>query len=179
MELEPKNFYKILAPRPAVLISTIDREGRANAAPFSFVMPVSTSPPLVAAAFAPGRHTLLNIRETKEFVVNIPPRKLLDRLWKCSKSFPRGTSEITESGLKERKSNIVKPVKIEGCIGWFECRLWDEKDVGDHVLVIGEVLGAEVEEGLMKDGNLDVEKAKPLMHIGGRDFAVPGEVINP
>ena len=73
----------------------------------------------------------------------------------------------------------MKPARIKGCIGWFECRLWGEKEIGDHVLVIGEVMDAEVKKVLMKNGNLDVRKAKPLMHIGGRDFAIPGEVLNP
>ncbi|MEW6189656.1 MAG: flavin reductase family protein, partial [Actinomycetota bacterium] len=94
MKLELGNFYKILAPRPAVLISTIDGRGRTNVAPFSFVMPVSRTPPLIAFALAPQRHTLANIRETREFVVNIVPEEILDELLICGKSFPKGVSEI-------------------------------------------------------------------------------------
>ncbi|MDI6821357.1 MAG: flavin reductase family protein [Actinomycetota bacterium] len=179
MKLELGNFYKILAPRPAVLISTIDARGRTNAAPFSFVMPVSRTPPLIAFALAPQRHTLANIRETREFVVNIAPEEILDELWICGKSFPKGVSEIRESGLTERKSKIVKAPGIEECIGWFECTLEFEKEAGDHVIVVGRVLNAEVKDEFFREGEFDLLKAKPLMHLGGENFAIPERIARP
>ena len=46
MELEVTNFYEILSLRCTVLISTADKDGKSNTAPFSFVTPVSSNPPL-------------------------------------------------------------------------------------------------------------------------------------
>ncbi|MDI6891902.1 MAG: flavin reductase family protein [Actinomycetota bacterium] len=179
MKLELGNFYRILAPRPAVLISTIDGRGKTNAAPFSFVMPVSSDPPLVAFASAPGRHTLANIREVGEFVVNIAPADIIDELWVCSKSFPKGVSETKEAGLTEKKSKSVKAPSIEECIGWIECALEFEKEAGDHVIIVGRVVNAEAKDEFFTEGKFDVLKAKPLMHLTGKDFAIPGRIINP
>lgn len=172
MELIGKQFYRVLAPRLTVLVTTIDREGNSNAAPFSFIMPVSANPPLVAIASAHQRHTLVNIRETKNFVLNVPPEDICQALWECSKAFPKGVSEIKESGLTEVSSKEVKAPRIGECISWFECELEWEKEAGDHVVIVGRVVKAEVREELFKEGRFDLVSAKPLMHITGKNFAI-------
>jgi flavin reductase (DIM6/NTAB) family NADH-FMN oxidoreductase RutF len=177
MEINPSGFYEILAPRCAVLISTVDKEGRANAAPFSFVTPVSSNPPLLLYAAAPNRHTLANTRETGDFVLNIVPEELLDKLWVCSKAFPKGVSEIEKAGLTERKSKKVKSPSIEECVGWIECQLEFEKEAGDHILVVGRVVHAECRDEFMVKGEFDVSTAKPVMHIRGRRFFVAERLV--
>ncbi len=179
MKVKAENFFEILSPRCTVLISTIDKEGRPNAAPFSFVTPVSSSPPLVLFAAAPQRHTLANVRETGEFVLNIVPEQLLDSMWTCSKAFPKGVSEIRESGLTERRSAIVKAPGIEECIGWIECQLEFEREAGDHILVVGKVVNAECKDEFFGQGQFDVSQAKPVMHIRGRRFAVVERTTQP
>lgn len=179
MKQEVANFYEVLSPRCTVLISTADKEGKANAAPFSFVTPVSSAPPLVLFAAAPGRHTLANVRETGEFVLNVVPEMLLDRLWTCSKAFPKGISEIEEAGLTERKSVEVRAPSIEECAAWLECRLEFEKEAGDHILVVGRVLRAECREEFMKQGEFDIARARPVMHVRGRRFVVAERVVSP
>jgi len=177
MEITPSGFYEILSPRCTVLISTVDREGKANAAPFSFVTPVSSNPPLLLFAATPARHTLANARETGDFVLNIVPEELLDRLWVCSKAFPKGVSEIEEAGLTERKSKQVKSPSIEECVGWIECQLEFEKEAGDHILVVGRVVHAECKDEFMVQGQFDVSRAKPVMHIRGKRFVAAERVV--
>jgi len=177
MEINPPGFYEILSPRCAVLISTVDKEGRTNAAPFSFVTPVSSNPPLLLYASAPQRHTLANTREAGDFVLNIVPEALLDKLWACSKAFAKGVSEIEKAGLTERKSKIVKSPSIEECVGWIECQLEFEKEAGDHILVVGRVVHAECRDEFMVKGEFDVPKAKPVMHIRGRRFVAAERVV--
>jgi len=177
MEIKPEKFYEILSPRCTVLISTIDKNGVANAAPFSFVSPVSFNPPLVLFASARKRHTLDNIRETKQFVFNIVPEELLDNLWICSKSFEKGVNEIKEAGLNERKSKIVKAPGIEECIGWIECEFEKEIEAGDHIIVIGKVVNVEGKEEFIKDGQFDIKKAKPVMHISSRRFVIAERTV--
>ena len=179
MKINIERFYEILSPRCTVLISTQDKAGRPNAAPFSFITPVSSSPPLVLFAAAPQRHTLANVRETGEFVLNIVPEHLLDSLWVCSKAFPKGVNEIRESGLTERKSTIVKVPGIEECVGWIECQVELEKEAGDHILVVGKVVNAECKDEFSKQGQFDVSAAKPVMHISGRRFAIAGRTLQP
>lgn len=71
-EIDNKSAYRILAPRPTIIVTTVNRKGEVNAAPFSFTMPVSMDPPLIAFASVTSHHTYKNIKETGEFVVNIP-----------------------------------------------------------------------------------------------------------
>ena len=177
MEIATTGFYEVLSPRCVVLISTVDKDGKSNAAPFSFVTPVSSDPPLVLYASNPKRHTLDNTRDTGEFVLNLVPEGILERLWTCSKAFPKGVSEIEKAGLTERKSKKVKAPSIEECIAWIECTLEFEKEAGDHTLVVGRVVHAECKDEFMAKNEFDVTKAKPLMHIRGKRFAVPDRVV--
>ncbi len=179
MKVKAEGFYEILAPRCTVLISTVDKENRPNAAPFSFVTPVSANPPLVLFAATPQRHTLANVRETGEFVLNLVPEHLLDRLWTCSKPFDRGVNEIREASLTERESATVKAPGIEECAGWIECRMEFEREAGDHVLVVGRVLNAEYRDEFATAGQFDVSRARPVMHIRGRRFAVAERTVEP
>ncbi|HEY49532.1 MAG TPA: flavin reductase family protein [Dehalococcoidia bacterium] len=177
MEIKPSGFYEILSPRCTVLISTVDKDGKSNAAPFSFVTPVSSNPPLLLFAATPQRHTLANVRETGDFVLNIMREELLEQLWVCSRAFPKGVSEIEEAGLTERKSKKVKSPSIEECAGWIECRLEFEKEAGDHILVVGRVVHAECKDEFMEGKEFNVSKAKPVMHIGGRRFIAAERLV--
>ena len=177
MEIKLTSFHELLAPRFTALISTIDKEGRTNAAPFSLVSPISFDPPLAFFSAAPKRHTLANVRETSEFVLNVVPESLIDKLWICSKPFDKGVNEITEAGLTERKSKIVKPPSVEECAGWIECRFEWEKEAGDHIIVVGQVVHAECKDEYTKEGTFDIAKTKPLMHIRGKRFATSDRVI--
>ena len=171
-------YYRLLIPRPAVLITTRDSEGNANAAPFSYVMPVSGEPPIIAFAAAPKRDTLANILETNEFVVNIPPKELVEQLWLCSKNFPKEVNEIEKAGLTEKPSQMVKAPSIEECAAWIECMLEYHEQLGDHIVVYGRVIGASARDGLVREeGYLDITKCQPLMHIGGKEFSAAAELI--
>jgi len=178
MELNPVQFYKTMAPRVTVLVTTVDRGGRINAAPFSFVSPISMDPPLVMISSGRGKDTLKNIRATEEFVLNIPSEGILEKIYKCGGSYPHGVDELEETGLTTEKSEIVRPPRVKECIAWFECGLEFEKEAGDHIMLVGRVLKAEVRDDLLKDnGNLDVERARVLLHIGGTEFAVPERIV--
>jgi len=179
MKVREQDFVELMAPRCTVLISTIDKEGRPNAAPFSFITPVCSNPPLVLFAAVRQWHTLANVRETGEFVLNIVPEQLLDNLWICSKALPREVNEIRESGLSERKSAIVKPPGIQECIGWIECRVEFEREAGDNILVVGKVVHVECKDEFFKEGQFDVSHAKPVTHIWGSRFVIPGRTTQP
>jgi len=177
MQLDLSQWYKILAPRPVVLVSTVNEEGVSNAAPFSFVMPCSMKPPIIAFGSVPKRHTAKNIQKIKDFVVNIPGRDIIDKMWQCAHKFPEGVSEIKESGLTEEKSATVKSPRIKECIANYECRLFAIYPAGDHILIAGEILFTNIKDELYSDKKYLVKKADPLMHIGGPEFGLLGEII--
>jgi len=179
MELTPSQFYKAMAPRVTVLITTVDREGRVNAAPFSFISPISMDPPLLMISSGKRRDTIANIRATEQFVLNIPTEEILAELYSCGGSYPHEINELEETGLTAEKSELVNPPRVKECIAWFECGLEFEHEAGDHVILVGRVLHVEVRDDLLKEnGNLDIEKARVLLHIGGTEFAVPERVVS-
>ena len=171
-EIDNKNAYRILAPRPTIIVTTVNNNGEVNAAPFSFTMPVSMNPPLIAFASVTTHHTYKNIDETGEFVVNIPNEDILKELWITGEKFPQDVNEIEKAGLTQIPSKKVAPPKIKECIASIECKVKWIKKAGDHDVIIGESIYAEVQENILKDGLLDVEKVKPILHLGGVNFVV-------
>ncbi|NYT18347.1 MAG: flavin reductase family protein [Methanobacteriales archaeon] len=172
MELELSQFYRVMAPRTTIIVTTVNRKGEINAAPFSFTMPVSVNPPLLALASVPTHHTYHNLQETGEFVVNLPGEGILDQLWITSESFPAGVNELEKAHLTPKESLIVKAPGIKECTAQLECKVVMDLDCGDHQLVVGEVVRATALEESLLEGLLDVEKTKPLLHLGGKDFVV-------
>jgi flavin reductase (DIM6/NTAB) family NADH-FMN oxidoreductase RutF len=172
VDLDLGSFYRVVAPRPTIIITTINHKGEVNAAPFSFTMPVSVDPPLIAVASVPRHHTYLNIEETGEMVINIPHKDILKELWVTGEKFPHGVNEIEKAGLTQKESVKVSPPFIEECIAHLECKVEKTLKCGDHNLIIGKIVKVGVREDALKDGLLDVERIKPILHLGGKDFVV-------
>ena len=171
-ETKVEHAYRLLAPKPTIIVTTKSNEGKVNAAPFSFTMPVSINPPLIAFASVPTHHTFKNIDDTGEFVVNIPNENILDKLWITGDKFPEGVNEIEKAGLTQLDSIEVSPPRIEECVAHMECKVQWIKDSGDHKMIVGEVLHAYAARNVLKDGLLDVENIKPVLHLGGVNFVV-------
>jgi flavin reductase (DIM6/NTAB) family NADH-FMN oxidoreductase RutF len=171
-EIDNKSAYRILAPRPTIIVTTVNKGGEVNAAPFSFTMPVSMNPPLIAFASVTTHHTYKNIEETGEFVVNIPNEDILKELWITGEKFPQEVNEIEKAGLTQIASKKVLPPKIGECIASIECKVQWIKKAGGHDIIVGESVNVEVQENMLKEGLLDVENAKPILHLGGVNFVV-------
>jgi len=171
-EIDIENAYRIIAPRPTIIVTTINKNGDVNAAPFSFTMPVSMNPPLISFASVPSHHTFKNIMDNEEFVINIPSTDILEQLWITGEKFPEGVSEIEKANLTQKDSFKVAPPKIEECIAAIECRVHWIKEAGDHHIIVGEVLHVAIKDNILKEGLLDAEKVKPLLHLGGVNFIV-------
>jgi flavin reductase (DIM6/NTAB) family NADH-FMN oxidoreductase RutF len=169
MILKPNQRENIL-PLPVVLISTISKDGIRNAAPWSNFSPVLRPLKEVLLASWIKRDTLENIRQTGEFVVNIPRVGMEDAVMICARNYPPQVDEFLEAGLKARSSTKVKPPGIEGCLAWAECVLQEEIAREKFVLVVGEVLHLEVDDRFFNSqGEMDFQSAKPLGAMLGRD----------
>ena len=128
MKLEPNQRSQIM-PLPVVLISTISKNGVNNAAPWSCVTPVLRPLDEVLIASWLVRDTLENIRQTGEFVINVPPAGMEEAVMICAKSFPPEVDEIEKAELKPRKSIVVKSPGIQGCLAWAECVVEEEMSI--------------------------------------------------
>lgn len=151
------NAYMILAglvtPRPIALVTTVDADGRVNAAPFSFFNVLGDSPPIVG--FCPGdrepgvpKDTARNIRLTHEFVVNLVDESIAEKMNLCAASLPTGESELVHASLTPVASSVVKPPRIAEAPASLECRSHSIIEIGDNRLIIGEVLRVHVSEGV-------------------------------
>lgn len=149
--------YMILAglvtPRPIALTTTVDPEGRVNAAPFSFFNVLGDSPPIVGICpgdRSPGvpKDTARNIRLTHEFVVNLVDEIIAEKMNLCSASLPPGENELLHAGLTAVPSSVVKPPRIAESPASLECRSHSIIEIGDNRLIIGEVLRVHVRDGI-------------------------------
>jgi len=160
--------------RPCVVVSTISNNGVSNAAPFSFNSPATTKPPTYGFCCETTHDTLWNIRDNKEFVVNLVDESFGPLMRDLSRDLRYGVSEITETGLSEAPSKAVKPPRIGEAYGWIECRLKEIVELSPHaVWIFGEVLESEIRSDLY-NSVVDVEKVKPLQHIWGENYVVGG-----
>ncbi len=167
MILKPNQRGQIM-PLPVVLISTISKDGVHNAAPWSCVTPVLRPLDEVLIASWLKRDTLENIRQTGEFVINVPPAGMEEAVMICAKNFPPEVDELEKAGLKARPSIRVKPPGIEGCLAWAECAVEEEIAREKYVLIIGKVVHLEADDRFFSEADgMDYEKAMPLCSMGG------------
>ncbi|MHB8120117.1 MAG: flavin reductase family protein [Methanothrix sp.] len=169
MILKPNQRENIL-PHPVVLISTVSKDGVRNAAPWSNFTPILRPLEEVLLASWLKRDTLENIRQTGEFVVNIPPVGMEDAVMICARNYPPEVDEFQEAELLARPSAKVKAPGIEGCLAWAECVLQEELVREKFVLIIGKVVHLEADDRFFNaDGSMNFQRAKPLGAMLGRD----------
>ena len=166
-----------VAPRPIAFASTVDKEGNVNVSPFSFFNVFSANPPIMI--FSPARrvrnnttkHTLENVLETKEVVINVVTEEIVQQASLASTEYERDINEFIKSGLKQVKSDIVKPPRVLESKVSFECKVNDVIELGTEGgagnLVICEVVKLHLhEEILNEDGTICTEKMKLVARMG-------------
>ncbi|MDB6120750.1 MAG: flavin reductase family protein [Verrucomicrobiaceae bacterium] len=143
----------LVTPRPIALTTTVDDEGRINAAPFSFFNVLGDSPPIVG--ICPGnrpsgeaKDTVLNIRLNHEFVVNLVDEAIAQQMSACSASLPYGENELAHAGLTAAPCEVVKPPRIAEAPASLECRQHTTVEIGGNRLIIGEVLRVHVRDDI-------------------------------
>jgi flavin reductase (DIM6/NTAB) family NADH-FMN oxidoreductase RutF len=160
-KIPPREGYKLLVstvtPRPIAWISSQNADGQLNAAPFSFFNAFSGDPPVVGIGIGshePGRpkDTRRNIRETKEFVVNLVSEDMAKTMNITAIEFEPSVNEIAEAELETIPSVHVKPPRIAASPVSMECALLQIVELGpDNALVLGTVLAMHVRDDLVID----------------------------
>jgi flavin reductase (DIM6/NTAB) family NADH-FMN oxidoreductase RutF len=198
MELDPAalgqaDTYKILigcvVPRPIAWVSTVDAEGRANLAPFSFFNAIGSNPPALSVAItytaSPDRRkdTLRNILATGEFVVNIVSEELADAMNRTAVDYPPDVDEFAVAGLTPARSALVRPSRVAESPASFECRLFSSVPVGDGpgsaTLVIGTVARIHLRDGLMDARHrIDLRGLRPIGRLAGADYCYVRETFS-
>lgn len=181
-------FKSLVVPRPIGWISTVCRDGIVNLAPYSYFNAVSHDPPVVL--FSPGPHpskqlkdSRRNAEETGEFVVNIVTEALCEQMNLTSAEVAPDVDEMARAGLKPLPSRRVKAPRVAGSPIHFECVylqtvvLPSDDPVTAAAIVLGQVVGIHIDEAVMTDGMVDMNKFRPIARLGGMDYTVVDNVF--
>lgn len=183
-----KQYYlqHVIAPRPICFASTIDKAGNVNLSPFSFFNLFSSNPPVVI--FSPARrvrdnttkHTLQNVLEVPEVVINIVTYDMVQQVSLASCEFAKESNEFIKAGFTEMAASIVKPPMVKESKVQLECKVLEVKPLGTEGgagnLVICEVLMMHIDDSLLDaHKKIDQRKINHAARLGGDWYCVVNE----
>ena len=197
MELDPttlshQSIYKILTgsilPRPIGWISSIDLDGRPNLAPFSFFNVVCSNPPtllfcpMIRGVDGSPKDTLINVRQTGEFVVNIVTEDLLKAMNDTSIEAPSEFNEFEFAGLTLSPSVTVRPPRVLESPIHFECKVNQILDInnapGGGSIVIGTITHIHAEERVMLGTDkINLTALQPIGRLMGAAYCRVEQVV--
>ncbi|MGB1971683.1 MAG: flavin reductase family protein [Flavobacteriaceae bacterium] len=177
-----QHLLSAVAPRPICFASTIDKKGNVNLSPFSFFNVFSSNPPLLI--FSPARsgrdntikHTLANVTEVEQVVINIIDYALVEQMSLSSTAYAKGVNEFVKSGLSQVKSTKVQPPRVGEAPIAFECKVNQVISLGNQPgagnLVLAEVVLMHFKnDHLDTEGRLATEKMDWVARMGGNWYA--------
>ena len=170
-----------IVPRPIALVSTTSKNDINNLAPFSYFNGVCSKPPTIM--FAPARRgwdgkekdTLINIRNTKEFSINIVSEDIGEKMVKCSTDYKKEVDEYSKSGLTPIPSKKIKPPIVSESKISLECILNQivqigKNDAGSGFIVIGTIVLFHIDDEVYDNGRIILDKLQPLGRVAGNGY---------
>lgn len=176
---ELQNYLQYaIAPRPICFASTIDKAGNVNLSPYSFFNLFSSNPPI--CVFSPARrvrdnttkHTLENILEVPECVINIVNYDMVQQTSLASTEYPKGVNEFVKAGFTELKSELVRPPRVAEAPVQLECVVNQVIPLGEGPgagnLVLAEIKLIHIQDEILDDqGKIDQAKIDLVARLGG------------
>jgi len=171
-------LHDAIAPRPICFASTIDKNGTVNLSPFSFFNVVSVNPPI--CVFSPTtraqdnstKHTLENVLEVPECVINIVHHDMVQQTYLTSAGYPKNVNEFSKAGFTELASETVKPPRVAESNVQLECVVNDVialgKNGGAGNMILAEVKRIHINEAILDyNGRIDPLKMDLVARLGG------------
>lgn len=174
------HMLSAVAPRPIAFASTIDKDGNPNLSPFSFFNAFGSKPPTLI--FSPARrvrdntikHTLENVYETMEVVINVVTYDMVQQASLASCEFPKGVNEFEKAGFTPIPSLLIKPFRVKESPVQFECKVKQVIETGNEggagMLVICEILLMHINENVMNEQGLIDQQKIDLVARCGQNF---------
>ena len=151
-------FYHLGYPKMLVLVTSKDKE-KDNIITLAWHTPLSHKPPLYGISITPNRFSHNLIRRSKEFAINFIDNSIRGEALYCGTHTGKIINKFEETGLHRKRAKVIKAPLIREAVAWIECKLVDEKKIGDHTLFIGKVVSTA-----------DTNKKSRLYDKGGRIF---------
>tara|TARA_E500000331_G_scaffold351707_1_gene398890 strand:+ start:645 stop:1286 length:642 start_codon:yes stop_codon:yes gene_type:complete len=178
-------FNSLVVPRPIGWISSIDRAGNVNLAPYSFFNGVAYSPPTVMFSSGRGqveddnlKDSVRNIQQTGEFVHNFSTWDTKEAMNASSATSKKDVDELADAGLTPTPSVLVKAPRVKESPIHFECKLIQTVELpnttgnNQYTVVFGEVIGVHINDDLiMENGQIDIGRLHPIARMGYQDYA--------
>ncbi len=171
-----------VAPRPVAFASTIDKKGNVNLSPFSFFNVFSANPPILI--FSPlsrmrdntSKHSLENVMEVPEVVINIVNYAMVEQMSLASTEYGKGVNEFEKAGFTASNAVKVKPPRVEESPVAFECKVLEVKKLGNEGgaghLIICEVIYAHIDDSILDENNaIDPHKLDAVARLGGNWYS--------
>ena len=172
-----KDYFKTIAPRPTLCVSTKTEGGSSNIAPYSFATPLVIDPPVIGIVAGGEKDNLLNARETGDFVVTtLTSNWRNEGVW-SEVELPRDESEFEEVGLTESESKKVEAPSVKEAPINLECKYREEFRIADNFLLAGDVVNVTVRKGALKNGRINLEELGPVGHVCEEEFCLVKDVI--
>ena len=173
------SLYRILSsvvvPRPIAWVSTTSPAGVDNLAPYSFFTVASVEPPIVVFAPVDGpsglKDTPRNVRDTGEFVCNLVTAGLVEAMNETAATADADESEFDRAGVSREPSTVVDPPRVGEAAVAMECTRHDLLDVGGSTLVLGDVRYVHLDESVLRDGKVDIERIDAVGRLAGSQYA--------
>lgn len=164
----------LIGPRPIGWISTCDKQGNTNLAPYSFFNIFNYSPPILVFSSVGKKDSVTNAIETGEFVYNLATLELGQQVNSSSAMLPHGESEFDLTGLSTLPSTLITPPRIAQTPVSMECVVTEYQQLKradgsllDTWMVMGEVVMVHIDEATLEQGLYNSARQKPLMRAGG------------
>ena len=166
----------LVVPRPIGWISTINRNGIVNLAPYSFFNAVASRPPFVMFSSAGRKHSQTNAEQSGEFVHSLTTWELREEMSITSADVGADVSEAELAHLEMAPSIAVKPPRVKRSPVAFECKYVKTVELpatdgiaSPYSIVIGQVIGIYIADEVIVDGRVDLTSARAIARLGGRD----------
>lgn len=187
----PFNPYKsIVVPRPIGWITSLNRDGNVNLAPYSQFNNLGYDPPYVmfSASHKVGaftrKDTVSNIIETGEFVCNMATHDLRNAVARSAEISDPTIDELEAVGLTRACSHLVNPPRVAESPVHLECKFYTSLILPGYSatqtthVVVGQVVGVHIDDkAFMPDGKIDIARLRPLARMGYQDYASVGEIF--
>ena len=168
----------VLNPVPVVLITCKNLEGKDNVFTVAWVGTVCSKPPMLSISIRPERLSYDYIKETMEFIINLPSKKQTKEVDFCGVRSGRQIDKIKECGFNLQEGEKVKSSYIKECPVNIECKVKDIIELGSHDMFIAEVLCSHIDEDLFDEKDkIHFEKADLISYSHGEYFALSKDAI--
>jgi flavin reductase (DIM6/NTAB) family NADH-FMN oxidoreductase RutF len=172
-------FKALVAPRPIGWIGSVDEQGRANLAPYSFFNAVSDRPPMVVFSSGGRKDSLRNIEATGEFTCSLATWDLRDAMNLSSAPVAAQVDEFQLARLQSAPSRFIKAPRVAAAPAALECKLWktlalpapaNHPDAA-YTVVFGEVVGVYIDEAYIVDGVVQTGAMRPIARMGYMEYS--------